>query len=107
MARYGAIEGNRDHGLFGGEVTAAHGGATLRLSRDQLVPGVEVSGTVALSPASEPLDGQSALAALTVRAPGMPAASFTATWTTQGAGASAQVSGSVGTEAVAGSTPAP
>ncbi len=47
------------------------------------------------------------LATLTAHAPGMRRGSFTASWTTAGAGARAQLVGSVGGQPVAGSMPAP
>jgi hypothetical protein len=107
VVRYGAIGASLDHGLFGGDVSAGGGGHTLTLTRDQLIPGVAISGTIKLSPAIDPLDGLSALAQLTASAPGLRSASFTAAWNTQGAGALAQVAGVVGAEPVAGTTPAP
>lgn len=107
IARYSAIEAKLDHGLAGGAVTANGAGTLLRLHRDQLVPGVAVSGTVTLTPAALPADGQQALATLTAKAAGVGRGSFTATWTTTGAGARAQLVGSVGGQPVAGSMPAP
>jgi pimeloyl-ACP methyl ester carboxylesterase len=107
ISRYQAIEAKHDHGLWGGSVTAARGGSLLNLQRDQLIDGVAVSGTVALSPSASPNDGQAVLATLTVRAPGVPLESLTANWTTAGADASAQVLGSVAKQALAGTMPAP
>jgi pimeloyl-ACP methyl ester carboxylesterase len=107
VARDGAIAASVDHGLHGGKVTVGEGGATLTLAGDQLVPGVAVSGTIRLSPAPDPLDGQNVIAHLTATAPGVHVASFTAAWTTQGAGALAQVVGTAGGEPVAGTLPAP
>ncbi len=107
IARYEAIEAPLDHGLFGGTVTATHSGALLTLSHDQLVPGVSVSGTVALTPAPILLDGNTVIASLRASAPGMRTATFTATWTTAGTGAVAQVTGAVGSEPVSGTLPAP
>jgi pimeloyl-ACP methyl ester carboxylesterase len=107
VARHEAIGASLDRGLYGGQVTVGGGGATLTLTGDQLVPGVAVSGTIRLSSAPDPLDGQSVLAQLTATAPGVRAASFTAGWTTQGAGAQAQIAGTVGAEPVAGTLPAP
>jgi len=107
IARYAAIEARLDHGLAGGTVKASHGGSLLTLHDDRLIPEVAVSGTVRLTPAAEPEDGQTVLATLTAKAPGMRRASFTASWTTAGAGAQAQLVGSVGSQPVAGSMPAP
>ncbi len=107
IARYDAIETRHDRGLAGGSVTASRGGALLTLHGDQLVPGVAVSGTVRLAPAADPEDGATVLAMLTTKAPGVGRGSFTATWATSGAGAQAQLVGSVGAQPVAGSMPAP
>jgi pimeloyl-ACP methyl ester carboxylesterase len=107
VSRYTAIEASLDHGLAGGTVAAGHDGSLLTLRRDQLVPGVAVSGTVELTPDPIPSDGDAALAKLTVKAPGLGAASFIATWTTAGAGAVAQIVGTVGGQSVAGTMPAP
>ena len=107
IARYEAIEVTLDHGLRGGTVAGKDGGAILKLHRDQLVPGVSVSGTVTLSSAPSEEDGEDVQATLEVRAPGMPSASLTASWTTSGAGVEALVSGVVGGEPVSGSVPAP
>jgi len=107
VARSAALETSSDAGLAGGTVKAAHGGRLLRLARDQLIGGVPVSGTVALSPAPVPADGLSAVAELTVVVRGLGRASFAARWTTSGTNALAQVSGTVGGHAVAGTMPAP
>lgn len=107
IVRYDATEAKRDHGLAGGTVTAAREGAQLTLKRDELVPGVAVSGTVELTPSAIASDGQTAVATLSVRTAGMGAASLKASWTTAGAGAQAQVLGAVGKQSVAGTMPAP
>ncbi|HYB23914.1 MAG TPA: alpha/beta hydrolase, partial [Solirubrobacteraceae bacterium] len=107
IARYSAIEANLDHGLYGGTVAASRQGTLLTLHGDRLIPGVAVSGSVRLTPAGEDADGQSVLATLTVRSAGIRRASFTATWTTAGAGARAQLVGNVGDQPVAGTMPAP
>jgi pimeloyl-ACP methyl ester carboxylesterase len=107
IVRYDAIEAKRDHGLAGGTVDAAHEGAQLTLKRDELIPGVAVSGTVALTPSVVASDGQTAVATLIVKAPGMPSASLKASWTTAGAEAQAQVLGTAGKQPVAGTMPAP
>jgi hypothetical protein len=107
IARYQAIEAPLDRGLAGGTVSASHGGELLTLKRDQLIEGVAVSGSVKLARDPIPADGDSVLATLTAKAGGMRAASLTATWTTSGADAVAQVLGTVGPEVLAGSLPAP
>jgi len=107
ISRYSGIEAKLDSGLHGGSVKAGHGGAVLRLNHDRLIPGVAVSGTLKLTPAPDPVDGQTVLATLTVRAPGLHAGSFTATWTTAGADAIAEVIGTVAGEPVSGAMPAP
>ena len=105
LARYRAIEAARDHGLRGGTVTASGEGGVLTLDSDELVGGVRVSGTVTLSPATTASGGESVTADLTVKAPPLPKASFTASWSTTGS--TALVSGSVGGHTVQGTTPAP
>lgn len=107
IVRYDATEAKRDHGLAGGTVTAAREGAQLTLKRDELISGVAVSGTVELTPSAIASDGQTVIATLGVRTPGMPAVSLKATWTTAGANAQAQVLGTVGKQPVAGTMPAP
>jgi pimeloyl-ACP methyl ester carboxylesterase len=107
IARYQAIEAPLDHGLAGGEVRAGEHGALLTLHHDRLVPGVSVSGTVKLAPAQSSVDGDTVLAKLTVKTPGLTTASLTATWTTAGAGAAAQLTGRAGRQPLAGSMPAP
>jgi hypothetical protein len=107
IARFQAIEAKHDHGLAGGSVTASDGGALLKLARDRLVAEVAVSGTVKLTHAPNPEDGETVLATLSAKAPGISRGSFTATWTTAGAGAQAQLVGAVGHQPVSGSMPAP
>jgi len=107
ISRYQATEAKLDHGLEGGSVKASHHGQVLKLKGDELVPGVAVSGTVRLSPDGQPEAGESVTATLKVRAHGLPAGSFTAAWSTAGAGARAEVTGGVGAQALAGSMPAP
>ena len=107
MARYQAIEAKLDHGLNGGSVVASNGGSLLSLTRDQLVPGVFVSGTVSLAPSPIADDGQSAVASLTVHAAGIRTLTLTAAWTTGGADARAEVAGSLGKLSLAGTMPAP
>jgi hypothetical protein len=107
ISRYQAIEAKHDRGLAGGSVTATHGGALLTLRRDQLVEGVAVGGTVALSPSSSPVDGETALATLSVEVADTPAEALTASWSTAAAGARAQVLGRAAKQALAGTMPAP
>jgi len=107
IARYQAIEVKVDHGLAGGSVRASKSGSLLTLRKDRLLPEVAVSGTVRLAPDPDPEDGETVLATLTAKAPGVRSASFTATWTTAGADAEAQLVGAVGAQPVAGSMPAP
>jgi pimeloyl-ACP methyl ester carboxylesterase len=106
VARYRATELKLDHGLSGGTVTASQGGTLLTLAHDQLIPGVSVSGTLRLSEAATPADGQTVLATLTARAPGLKQGSFSASWTTTGP-EPARLLGTVGAEVVSGSLPAP
>jgi pimeloyl-ACP methyl ester carboxylesterase len=107
VGRYAAIESATDAGLLAGKIVATHGGRLLTLTRDELIPGVQVSGTVSLSPAPIAEDGETAVAQLSAVAAGVRRSSFTATWTTSGAGAIARVSGSVEGRAVTGTMPAP
>jgi pimeloyl-ACP methyl ester carboxylesterase len=107
IARYAAIEANVDHGLAGGTVKASHEGTLLTLHHDRLIPEVPVSGTVTLAPAADQEDGWTVLATLTAKARGVRRATFTATWTTAGAGAQAQLVGSVEAQPVSGTMPAP
>jgi pimeloyl-ACP methyl ester carboxylesterase len=107
IARYEAIEAKHDRGLEGGSVTVTHNGSLLTLSHDRLVPGMSVSGTIALAPSAIASDGEDVVATLTASARGAHAASLTATWTTAGADAQAQVSGNAGKQSLAGSMPAP
>jgi pimeloyl-ACP methyl ester carboxylesterase len=107
IARYEALEVKDDHGLAGGSATASKGGALLTLRHDRLVPEVAVSGTVTLAADADAEDGKTVLASLTVKAPGIGKGSFTATWTTAGAGARAELVGTVAHQPLAGSMPAP
>jgi hypothetical protein len=107
IARRQAASPVVDHGLAGGTVTAAAGGSVLTLNGDRLIPGVSVSGTVRLAPASDAQDGELVTATLTAKASGVPGATLTATWTTAGAGAMASVAGSVAGQPLAGTLPAP
>ncbi len=80
IARNQATAVSLDRGLFGGTVHASDDGTILTLRRDQLVPGVAVSGRVKLTIAANRSDGQIATATLTASASGLPAASFKASW---------------------------
>ena len=106
VARNLVSELHLDRGLEGGTVLASQGGTLLTLDHDQLIPGVAVSGTVRLAPASIAADGQSVLASLTTSSAGLKRGSFSAIWTTAGPGP-AQLIGSVGVEPVSGTLPAP
>jgi pimeloyl-ACP methyl ester carboxylesterase len=107
IARFQAIEARHDGGLYGGTVTAARSGRLLTLAHDRLLPGVAVSGTVSLSPASGPEQGEAVVAELTVTAAGQKPLRLTADWTTAGTGALATVIGAQAGVAVAGTTLAP
>jgi pimeloyl-ACP methyl ester carboxylesterase len=107
VARYAATEATHDRGLHGGTTTAARSGELLTLRRDQLIPGVAVSGTVTLAPAPLAEDGQTAVASLTVTGEGGRPATVTATWTTSGSDAIARVAGEVDGSGVSGMMPAP
>jgi pimeloyl-ACP methyl ester carboxylesterase len=103
FTRFYAAVGNRDTGLHGGTVAVTHTGQLLTLHRDQLIPGVAVSGTVALTASKNPLDGFDALAHLTTTGGG----TFTARWAVFGSNAVATINGTVGPQTVAGTSPAP
>jgi pimeloyl-ACP methyl ester carboxylesterase len=107
LARLQATGATLDHGLAGGTVHANHAGSLLTLQGDELIPGVAVSGTVRQTPASEAVEGNEATATLTVSAPDSPEATLSASWTTAGSLALAEISGSVGSEQVLATVPAP
>jgi hypothetical protein len=107
VARHEATGASPDHGLYGGTVRASHAGALLSLQGDELIPGVAVSGTVRLRPAGEEVDGLAATATLTVAAPGVPEAQLSGSWTTAGTSSLAAISGSVGSEHLLATVPAP
>ena len=100
--RYYASVGNHDTGLHGGTVTVTHNGQLLTLD-EELIPGVAVSGTLALTPSKDPLAVFDALAHLTTTGGG----TFVARWTISGSNAVARINGTVGTQTVVGTTPAP
>ncbi len=105
IARYDAIGYTVDHGLHGGTVSANASGTVLALHRDQLVPGVAVSGRVRLSGDAGAGLPQTVVATLTAVAHGVVKGRLTARWPT--AGATATVEGAVGALHIAGTTPAP
>jgi pimeloyl-ACP methyl ester carboxylesterase len=100
LARWNAISVTRDTGLYGGTVIALHGGASFELESDELVPGVRVSGTIAVH------DGV-ATARLTAAAGAGPWIRLHASWPTGGVDAVATVNGSSHGLVVVGTTPAP
>lgn len=107
IARYTATFDSSDHGLSGGTITVRRAGAVLSLEADELIPGVAVSGTIRQTPAPEPMNGMAVTATLAVSAPGIPEATLSASWTTEGTGALAAISGAVGSEALLATIPAP
>jgi hypothetical protein len=107
VARSQAITSCLDRGLHGGTVTSSGDCTRLMLHGDQLVPGVPVTGTVMVAAAAGEREGQTATARVTINAPGLPPASFTATWSSGGAHTRASVSGIVNGQRVSGTMPAP
>jgi hypothetical protein len=101
--RYYAAVGNHDTGLRGGAVTVTRNGQLITLAHDELIPGVAVSGTVALTTAKNPLDEFDARAHLITTGGG----TFEARWTISGSNAVATITGTVGKQRVAGTTSAP
>ncbi len=101
--RYYAAVGNHDTGLHGGRVAVTKNGQLLTLHRDQLIPGVGVSGTMALSPSKNPIDQFDVLAHLTITGGGR----FIARWTIFGSHAVARIHGTVGGRPIAGTAAAP
>jgi hypothetical protein len=79
-------------------------GRRLRLTGDELVPGVQVSGTVTVTGSGE---NMIVSAALRVQAPGVPAVRVTGSWRSYGGSAQAAVTITGGTGTATGSTPAP
>ena len=104
VARYEAIDGDTDHGLYGGTVGASRRGTRLTLHADELIPGVAVSGTVTLGGRQ---DEDTATARLHVTAAGSPPASISASWPLTGPDVRIAVTGQVGPQAVSGTMPAP
>ncbi len=101
--RYYAAVGNHDTGLHGGTVAVTKDGRLLTLDRDQLIPGVAVSGTMALSPSKNPVDQYDVLAHLTTTGGGR----LIARWTISGSHAVAAIDGTVAGRPIAGTTAAP
>lgn len=100
VARVQGIGAVPDVGLYGGTVVPARAGTRLTLAGDQLVPGVAVSGTVDVGPAT-------VTAVLTVAGTGLPPTSLSASWPAGSGVATATVTGISGGVAVAGTCPAP
>jgi pimeloyl-ACP methyl ester carboxylesterase len=98
--RESSIGAVRDTGLHGGTVTPVGAGRLLRLDRVEFVPGVAVTGTVVTTAAK-------VVAQVTVTGPHGTAATVSARWASTGAGAVADVSGSVGGRVLVGTSPAP
>ena len=86
IARYLATTNSPDLGLHGGTVRVSDSGNRFLLFSDGLIPGVPVSGTIAITP-----DGLQASAALTATAPDGTEVQPTASWDVYGAGALAFV----------------
>ena len=100
VARVSDIGVVGDVGLHGGSVEPAQGSNQLRLIGDQFVPGVSVSGTVAVG-------NTTAVAQLIVSGPHGETATVVVRWTLAGGAATAQVNGTAGGTALVGSCPAP
>ncbi len=98
--RESSIGAVRDTGLHGGTVTPVGAGRRLRLDRVEFVPGVAVTGTVVATAAK-------VVAQVTVTGPDGTAATVSARWASTGAGAVADVSGTVGGQLLVGTSPAP
>ncbi len=98
VARYADTLGSLDHGLHGGTSHAIENGTLFMLSRDVLVPGVAVSGTVKVNAAT-------VSATVTTAAVGQPSAIFHVHWAVGGpSGALAQVTGTSGGQTIEGLT---
>lgn len=98
VARYESVGASPDAGLYGGSVTSSASGDQLKLTDDELVPGVKISGTITIgaSTITVSLTARAKAAGLTITA-------IKASWPLYGAEARAIVS----TATVSGSTPAP
>jgi TAP-like protein len=96
VARYESVGASPDAGLYGGSVTASASGDQLKLTDDELVPGVKISGTVTIGASTITAD-------LTAKVGGLTITGINGSWALYGASANALVS----TATVSGSTPAP
>jgi pimeloyl-ACP methyl ester carboxylesterase len=100
VARYESVGASPDAGLYGGTVTASSSGGQLKLSNDELVPGVKVSGTVTIGATTITAD-------LTARAAGDAVTSIKGSWPLYGGSAKAAVTFTAGAASGSGWTPAP
>jgi pimeloyl-ACP methyl ester carboxylesterase len=100
VARYESVGASPDAGLYGGTVTASSSGGQLKLSNDELVPGVKVSGTVTIGATTITAD-------LTARAAGHTVTSIKGSWPLYGGSARAAVTFTAGAASGSGWTPAP
>jgi hypothetical protein len=96
VARYESVGASPDAGLYGGSVTVSASGDQLKLTNDELVPGVRISGTVTIGASTITAD-------LTAKGNGTTITEIKAAWPLYGAEARAAVSAAT----VFGSTPAP
>jgi pimeloyl-ACP methyl ester carboxylesterase len=100
VARYESVGASPDAGLYGGTVTASASGDQLKLSDDELVPNVKVSGTVTIGATTVTAD-------LTARAAAGTVTTINGSWPLYGGSATATVTFSAGTSAGSAMTPAP
>jgi pimeloyl-ACP methyl ester carboxylesterase len=102
FSRYESIPGTRDVGLYGGSVSASIQSQvlTLRLTDDELVPGVKISGTVRIT-------GTTITAALHARSSALAQADVSGSWPRYGGSATAAVTVASAGATAAGSMPAP
>jgi pimeloyl-ACP methyl ester carboxylesterase len=100
VARYESVGASPDAGLYGGTVTASSSGGQLKLTGDELVPGVKIGGTVTIGATTVTVD-------LTARAAGHAVTSIKGSWPLYGGSAKAAVTFSAGAASGSGWTPAP
>jgi pimeloyl-ACP methyl ester carboxylesterase len=100
VARYESVGASPDAGLYGGTVTASASGDQLKLSDDEFVPNVKVSGTVTIG-------ATTVTAALTARAAVGTVTTIKGSWPLYGGSATATVTFSAGTSTGSAMTPAP
>jgi pimeloyl-ACP methyl ester carboxylesterase len=100
VARYESVGASPDAGLYGGTVTASASGDQLKLSDDELVPNVKVSGTVTIGATTVTAD-------LTARAAAGTVTTIKGSWPLYGGSATATVTFSAGTSTGSAMTPAP